>query len=254
MEVLHDLVGYQNLKIYQNSDWFTFSLDSVLLSNFVTIQPRYRKILDLGTGNAPIPLILSTRTKASIVGVEIQNDIYDLAQKTIQYNHLDHQVQLLHCDMKDLKQIFSSDTFDVIVSNPPYFKYHSEHIVNENIHKTIARHEVMITLEELLRLTRYLLKNDGVFAMVHRTERMVEILDLFRKYGLEPKKIQFIYPKVGKDSDLFLIEGRKNGKLGLKILSPIYVHQEDGSYTDVILRQLERSDRYESEKLSDESK
>lgn len=254
MEVLHDLVGYQNLKIYQNSDWFAFSLDSVLLSNFVTIQPRYRKILDLGTGNAPIPLILSTRTKASIVGVEIQNDIYDLAQKTIQYNHLDHQVQLLHCDMKDLKQMFSSDTFDVIVSNPPYFKYHSEHIVNENIHKTIARHEVMITLEELLRLTRYLLKNDGVFAMVHRTERMVEILDLFRKYGLEPKKIQFIYPKVGKDSDLFLIEGRKNGKLGLKILSPIYVHQEDGSYTDVILRQLERSDRYESEKLSDESK
>lgn len=254
MEVLHDLVGYQNLKIYQNSDWFTFSLDSVLLSNFVTIQPRYRKILDLGTGNAPIPLILSTRTKASIVGVEIQNDIYDLAQKTIQYNHLDHQVQLLHCDMKDLKQMFSSDTFDVIVSNPPYFKYHSEHIVNENIHKTIARHEVMITLEELLRLTRYLLKNDGVFAMVHRTERMVEILDLFRKYGLEPKKIQFIYPKVGKDSDLFLIEGRKNGKLGLKILAPIYVHQEDGSYTDVILRQLERSDRYESEKLSDESK
>ena len=254
MEVLHDLVGYQNLKIYQNSDWFTFSLDSVLLSNFVTIQPRYRKILDLGTGNAPIPLILSTRTKASIVGVEIQNDIYDLAQKTIQYNHLDHQVQLLHCDMKDLKQMFSSDTFDVIVSNPPYFKYHSEHIVNENIHKTIARHEVMITLEELLRLTRYLLKNDGVFAMVHRTERMVEILDLFRKYGLEPKKIQFIYPKVGKDSDLFLIEGRKNGKLGLKILSPIYVHQEDGSYTDVILTQLERSDRYESEKLSDESK
>lgn len=240
MEVLHDLVGYQNLKIYQNSDWFTFSLDSVLLSNFVTIQPRYRKILDLGTGNAPIPLILSTRTKASIVGVEIQNDIYDLAQKTIQYNHLDHQVQLLHCDMKDLKQMFSSDTFDVIVSNPPYFKYHSEHIVNENIHKTIARHEVMITLEELLRLTRYLLKNDGVFAMVHRTERMVEILDLFRKYGLEPKKIQFIYPKVGKDSDLFLIEGRKNGKLGLKILAPIYVHQEDGSYTDVILRQLER--------------
>ena len=254
MEVLHDLVGYQNLKIYQNSDWFTFSLDSVLLSNFVTIQPRYRKILDLGTGNAPIPLILSTRTKASIVGVEIQNDIYDLAQKTIQYNHLDHQVQLLHCDMKDLKQMFSSDTFDVIVSNPPYFKYHSEHIVNENIHKTIARHEVMITLEELLRLTRYLLKNDGVFAMVHRTERMVEILDLFRKYGLEPKKIQFIYPKVGKDSDLFLIEGRKNGKLGLKILSPIYVHQEDGSYTDVILRQLERSDRYESEKLSNKSK
>ena len=254
MEVLHDLVGYQNLKIYQNSDWFTFSLDSVLLSNFVTIQPRYRKILDLGTGNAPIPLILSTRTKASIVGVEIQNDIYDLAQKTIQYNHLDHQVQLLHCDMKDLKQMFSSDTFDVIVSNPPYFKYHSEHIVNENIHKTIARHVVMFTLEELLRLTRYLLKNDGVFAMVHRTERMVEILDLFRKYGLEPKKIQFIYPKVGKDSDLFLIEGRKNGKLGLKILSPIYVHQEDGSYTDVILRQLERSDRYESEKLSDESK
>ena len=254
MEVLHDLVGYQNLKIYQNSDWFTFSLDSVLLSNFVTIQPRYRKILDLGTGNAPIPLILSTRTKASIVGVEIQKDIYDLAQKTIQYNHLDHQVQLLHCDMKDLKQMFSSDTFDVIVSNPPYFKYHSEHIVNENIHKTIARHEVMITLEELLRLIRYLLKNDGVFAMVHRTERMVEILDLFRKYGLEPKKIQFIYPKVGKDSDLFLIEGRKNGKLGLKILSPIYVHQEDGSYTDVILRQLERSDRYESEKLSDESK
>ena len=155
MEVLNDLVGYKNLKIYQNSDWFTFSLDSVLLANFVTINPKTKKILDLGCGNAPIPLILSTKTKASIVGVEIQKDSYDLATKSILYNHLENQIQLYNIDMKKLKDIYEGDSFDVIVCNPPYFKYRENSYLNDDIHKIIARHEKMIELDDILLLVKY---------------------------------------------------------------------------------------------------
>ena len=123
MEVLHDLVGFQNFKIFQNTDWFSFSLDSVLLPNFVTLNHNIERVLDLGTGNAPIPMILSLKTNAKIVAVEIQEDLYKLAQKNIDYNHLRDRIELLHLDMKKLRKIYLPDTFDVITCNPPYFKY-----------------------------------------------------------------------------------------------------------------------------------
>lgn len=239
MEVLNDLVGYKNLKIYQNSDWFTFSLDSVLLANFVTINPKTKKILDLGCGNAPIPLILSTKTKASIVGVEIQKDSYDLATKSVLYNHLENQIQLYNIDMKKLKDIYEGDSFDVIVCNPPYFKYCESSYLNDDIHKIIARHEKMIELDDILSLVKYLLKNNGVFAMVHRTERLIEIIEKFKKYGIEIKKIQFIYPKENSESNLMLIEGRKMGNSSLKMLSPLYIHKQNGDYTDEVLKMFE---------------
>lgn len=239
MEVLNDLVGYQNLKIYQNTDWFSFSLDSILLANFVTLNKNIDVIMDLGCGNAPIPLILSTKTNAKIIGVEVQKDSYELAKKSISYNHLEDRIELLNMDMKDLKNIYSSDSIDVITCNPPYFKYLETSNLNEDIHKVIARHEKMITLEDLLSLAKYLLKNNGVFTMVHRTDRFIEIIHLFQKYGLEVKKLRFIYPKVGMESNMVLIEGRKSGKVGLKILPPLYVHYEDGSYTEEVLKMFE---------------
>lgn len=239
MEVLNDLVGYKNLKIYQNSNWFTFSLDSVLLANFVTINPKTKKILDLGCGNAPIPLILSTKTKASIIGVEIQKDSYDLATKSVLYNHLENQIQLYNIDMKKLKDIYAGDSFDVIVCNPPYFKYRENSYLNDDIHKIIARHEKMIELDDILLLVKYLLKNNGVFAMVHRTERLIEIIEKFKKYGIEIKKIQFIYPKENSESNLMLIEGRKMGNSSLKMLPPLYIHKQNGDYTDEVLKMFE---------------
>lgn len=239
MEVLNDLVGFKDLKIYQNPEWFSFSLDSVLLPNFVTLNKNIKTIMDLGCGNAPIPLILSTKTDAKIIGVEIQKDCYDLAIKSVLYNHLEDRIELLNLDMKELKNTYSSDSIDVITCNPPYFKYLETSNLNDDEHKMIARHEKMITLEEIIVLSRYLLKNNGVLAMVHRTDRLIEIINLFEKYGIEVKKLCFVYPKMNTESNMVLIEGRKNGKVGLKLLPPLYIHYEDGSYTEEVLKMFE---------------
>lgn len=239
MEVLNDLVGYKNLKIYQNPDWFSFSLDSVLLPNFVTLRKDIQNIIDLGTGNLPIPLILSTKTSASIVAVEIQEDVYELAKKTLYYNKLEKQICLHNMDMLELYQMYSGGSFDMVLSNPPYFKYYENSNINEDLHKTIARHEKMICLEQIVDLASYLLKNHGIFALVHRTERLMEIIDLCQKRNIQIKRIRFIYPKMGQDSNLILVEGVKNGRIGLKVLAPLYVHDEDGNYRDEILKMFE---------------
>lgn len=239
MEVLNDLVNYRNLKIYQNTDWFLFSLDSVLLPNFVTLNKNIKTVMDLGTGNAPIPLILSTKTNAKIIGVEIQKDVYELAKKNIEYNHLEDRIELCNLDMKNLKSHFLPDSMDVITCNPPYFKVSEQSNLNEDIHKVIARHEKMVTLEDVIQISRYLLKNNGVLALVHRTDRFLDILRLCSQYGLEVKKIRFIYPKVETESNMILVEARKNGGTGLKVLPPLYVHEENGDYTKEVLQMFE---------------
>lgn len=239
MEVLNDLVGYKNMKIYQNTDWFSFSLDSVLLPNFVTLRKNVKNIIDLGTGNAPIPLILTTRTDAKITAVEIQKDVYELAKKTVELNKLDDRIELLNMDILDLKNVYESDSFDVVVSNPPYFKLNESSNVNDDIHKIIARHEKCLNLEQLAYMAKYLLKNNGVFAMVHRTDRLIEIINVLSKNNLQVKKIRFIYPKENTESNIVLVEATKNGNVGLKLLPPLYVHDEDGNYTEEVLKYFE---------------
>lgn len=239
MKVLNDLVGYKNLSIYQNLEWFSFSLDSVLLPNFVTLNKNIKVVMDLCCGNAPIPLIMSTKTDAKIIGVELQKDVYDLACESVTYNKLDDRIELLNMNIKDLKNKYTSDSIDVITCNPPYFKYIESSNINDDIHKVIARHEKEITLEEIIDISHYLLKNNGCLAMVHRTDRLIEIISLFKKYGLEVKKLRFIYPKDNTESNMILVEGRKNGNTGLKVLSPLYVHNEDGSYREEVLKMFE---------------
>lgn len=233
MEVVHYLLDYDKLKIIQNEDWFSFSLDSVLLPNFVTLNKKIKKILDLGTGNAPIPLILSTKTNASIFGIEIQEDIYDLAKRSVELNNLNDQITILHEDIKNIDKLFETDSFDVITCNPPYFKYSETSNINKNDHKTIARHEISVNLDDIMKVSRKLLKNNGVVAFIHRSERFIEILETMRKYNIEPKKLRFIYPKVNDNCNMVLIEGKKNGNEGLKILSPLYVHDQDGYTKEV---------------------
>ena len=234
MKVLNDLLGYNDLKIYQDTDWFSFSLDSVLLPNFVTLSNKTRRILDLGTGNAPIPMILSTMTSADIYGIEIQEDVYELGRESIIYNKLDNRIKLMNDDMKNLDKYFDPNSFDVIISNPPYFKIEEQSKKNDDIHKIIARHEEKIKLEDIIKLAKKYLDNDGVFAMVHRTDRLIEVIELMRKHNLEPKRLKLIYPKENTNSNMFLIEGRKNGKPGLKIESPLFVHAESGAYLEEI--------------------
>lgn len=247
MEVLNDILGYPNRKIYQNTDYFSFSLDSVMLANFVTVRLRDKEILDLGTGNGVIPLILSLRTKKKITGVEIQPKLFQLASKSVLYNHLEKQISIVCSDMKDYVSSKTIEKFDVITCNPPYFKVNDKNYFNENMEKTIARHEVKISLDEVVMVASKLLKNNGIFAMVHRTERLLEIFDLFRKYHIEPKRVRFVYEYAHKSSTLVLIEGVKHGKLGLKVEAPFIMKMDDGKYSSEYERFLVEVRSSESE-------
>jgi tRNA1(Val) A37 N6-methylase TrmN6 len=235
MIVINDLLDYKGLKIVQDDECFNFSLDSVLLPNFVTLKNSTKKILDLGTGNAPIPLIFSCLNEDThIYGIELQKRIYDMAVESVKINNLEDRITLINDNMKNLDKYFDINSFDVVVSNPPYFKIDEESNLNESIEKTIARHEKEITLDELVSIANKYLKNNGVFAIVHRTDRLIEIIETFRKYNIEPKRIRLIHPKLGTESNMVLIEGRKNGKVGLKIMYPLIAHKENGDYTDEV--------------------
>lgn len=239
MEVINYLLGFKDYYIVQDTQMFNFSLDSVLLPNFVTINKNVKKILDIGCGNAPIPLILSTRTKAKIIGVEIQKEVFDLAQKSVDINKLNNQIEIINADINDIYNQFETESFDIITCNPPFFKVNKDSNLNKNDYKTIARHEIKLNLDDIFKIAKKLLKNNGYIAIVHRPERLVDIITTMKKYNIEPKKVQFIYPKTNMEANILLVEGTKNGKEGLKILSPIYTHLDNGEYTEQIKKYFE---------------
>ncbi len=232
MEVLHDILGYKNRKIYQDSEYFSFSLDSIMLANFVTIRKRDKKIVDLCTGNAIIPLIMSLRTTKPILGIELQEKISLLAQKSVSLNHLEQQISILSMDVKDFVTQENIEQYDLVTCNPPYFKINEKNFFKNSLEQTIARHELKLTLEEMIIVVKKILKNGGNFAMVHRSERLLEIFSLFRKNGIEPKRIRFVYENPLKESNLVLIEGQKGGKIGLKIEAPFLLYKENGEKTE----------------------
>lgn len=239
MEVVNYLLGYKNLKIVQNTDMFNFSLDSVLLPNFVTLNKNTAKILDIGCGNAPIPLILSTKTSAKIIGVEIQKDVYELALKTVKMNDLEKQIEIINDDINNMYTYFETESFDTVVCNPPYFKVTTTPNLNSIEYKTIARHEIKLNLEQIISIAKKVLKNNGNIAMVHRPERLSDIITIMRKNNIEPKRIRFVYPKETKEANILLIEGVKNGRPGLKILPPLYSHDVRGEYSKQIKKYFE---------------
>jgi len=239
MKVTNYLLGYKDLKIVQDNEMFNFSLDSVLLPNFVTLNKKISKILDIGCGNAPIPLILSTKTDAKITGVEIQKEVYNLALESIKINNKEDRISIVNKDINDYYKEVETDSFDVITCNPPFFKYIETSNINKNDYKTIARHEVKLNLNQLFSIAKKLLKNNGVIAIVHRPERFVEVVEEMKKNNIEPKRVQFVYPKNNMEANIMLIEGSKNGNPGLKILPPIYTHLDNGEYTDTIKKYFE---------------
>ena len=228
MKVKNYLLGYKNMYIMQDTEMFNFSLDSVLLANFVTINKSDKSILDIGTGNAPIPLILTNRTNAKITGVEIQKESYELALESVEINKLENQIEIINDDINNFYKNCESDSFDIITCNPPFFK---NVITNDSNYKLLARHEKTLNLEQILIIAKKLLKNNGVIALVNRPERMIDIITEMKNNNIEPKKIQLVYPFKGKNANILLIEGSKNGKPGLKILPPLFAHNNDGSYT-----------------------
>lgn len=235
MKVINNVLGFDKIKIVQDSDGFKFSLDSVLLANFVTLNKSCKNIMDIGSGNGIIPILLSFKTNAHIDGVEIQDESYFNSIESININNLSNQINIYHDDIRSFYKNVESDKYDVIVSNPPYFSGEN-HNINEM--KKIARHSVSLDYKDVIVISRKLLKNNGVLSLVHRPENLMDILFFMRQNNIEPKKIRFVYPYKGKNANILLVEGSKNGKPGLKVLDPLYVY-ENGVYTDEVLKCFE---------------
>lgn len=231
MERLDDILGYKDLKIYQNSNFFSFSLDSIILANYTNIRLRDKNIVDFCTGNGVVPIILTRRTKNNIVGVEIQEKLADLANKSIEYNKLTDRIIIYNEDVKEFSKKHLNE-FDLVLCNPPYFKIEEKSTLNELYEKKIARHEVLFNLDDLCDCSKKVLKDNGKLCIVHRTDRLMEILETLRKYNLEPKRVRFVYENISKESTLVLVEAQKCGSVGLKVESPIILYNLDGTLTD----------------------
>ena len=223
MKVINDLFDYENLKVVQDSEVFKFSLDSILLGEFVDSVDNSKLVLDLCTGNGVVPLLLSYYMKCKIVGFEIQDTIFHLAQEGVQLNQLEEQIQVIHDNVIHIGKYFPGNNFDVITANPPYFKYKDSSLINQNEQKAIARHEIFLSLEELFQVVKYALKENGVFYLVHLPERLEEILFLCEKYKLIAKKIQFVYTKKNYNANIVLVKCVHHAKNALVVSPPVFV-------------------------------
>ena len=234
--VKNDLLGHPALEIYQDTDGFNFSIDTMLLADFVTVTTRTKQICDLCSGNAPIPLYLTLRTKAHIVGVEVQKESYDLAIKSIEENQLSNQITMVLDNLIGVSSKIGKNCYEVVTCNPPFFKV-GDNNINPNDKKAIARHEVLATLEDIVCEAAKLLNSKGRLAMVHRPDRLLEIIEIFKKYHIEPKRLRFCYPKLGSPCNHILIEGIKDGSSGgLIVLPPLIVYDENNQWTKEVLR------------------
>ena len=219
-EKIEDLED-KGLKIIQASDSYRFSVDSILLLNFIRVK-NYEKIIDLGTGSGIIPLLLFGKRKGlSIYGVEIQKDLADMARRSVGLNNLQDHITIIQEDFRNLKNIFKNQEFDVVVSNPPYISM-GQGKINPSSSKAIARHEIKGDLEDIIYVSNYLLKNKGRIYLIYRSAKLIKLVIALKKYGIEPKVIKFIHPRQGENANLVLLEGVKGGKEELKIENPIF--------------------------------
>ena len=229
MDLRLDDLGVGNLKIWQDKDLFCFGTDAVLLANFVSPKPK-DTVLDIGTGNGIIPLLLTAKCDAKkITGLEIQPASFALAQKNVEYNNLTDKIEITEGDIND-KSLFPAASFSYITCNPPY-KPMGTGLKNPTSPLAIARHEVLCTLEDIIKRSAYLLKSKGKLAMVHKPERAAQIIYLMKENRIEPKRILMVYPRENTPPCLILIEGMKDGNEGVKWETPLTVYDKDGNYT-----------------------
>lgn len=220
--------GYE---IIQNDEVFSFSTDALLLGHFVNTRNK-DKVMDLCTGNGIIPLLLSHKSQSEIQGIEIQEALVNMAQRTITHNQLDQQISVSLLDLKQVTHKFEPSTFDVVTVNPPYFKENQQMKHQKEAHK-IARHEIYCTLEDVVRASKHLLKQGGKLMMVHRAERLMDVLSTFRMFNIEPKRLRMVYSTPAKrEAVTILVEGRSGGQAGLKIEQPFYIYNELGDYSN----------------------
>lgn len=234
-----DLLMHHNLSIIQSPQVFSYSLDAVLLGDFTHIRKRDDlKVLDLCSGNGAVALMLSQKTKSHIYAVEIQKKLADMAQRSVLLNGLEERITVVEKDVNEISSVYY-DTVDVITCNPPYFPLTAAGVVNPNEHLAIARHEIHLTLKQLLEKISKLLKMNGKVYLVYRPDRFLELMDEMRAHHISPKSVRFVYPNEQAHANIVLVEGIKNGKTaGFKMLPPLYVHKEDGSYQDEVRKIL----------------
>ncbi|WP_338990555.1 tRNA1(Val) (adenine(37)-N6)-methyltransferase [Spiroplasma endosymbiont of Seladonia tumulorum] len=236
MKVLNDLLDYEGIKINQRTDMFNFSLDTVLLARFATLNTKIKNILDIGTNNAAIPLILSTLTSAPITGIELQKEAVQLAEENVALNYKIEQIKIIHNDINEYVKTNANVKYDLIVCNPPFFKVDGAKLNEKNKLLIPARHETDVTLEEIIFAAKKLVANRGYFAIIHRTTRLLEITALLIKYGFNIKRLQFIHPFVESEANNVLIEARFQSGAGLIVEKPIIVHNKNYHYTEQVLK------------------
>ena len=229
-----DDLQLNGLKIIQNKNGFCFGIDAVLLSDFAKQIKDGSIVVDLCTGNGIIPILLCGKTKAKIIyGIEIQEDVSSLAQRNVDFNNLQDRIQIINRDLNNIKDVIKAGTVDYVTVNPPYKKKGSG-IVNDKDTKTIARHEISCTLEDIVKESARILKSGGTCFMIHKTERLVDVISCMRQYKIEVKRLKFIHSTYGEAPNLVLIEGVRSGNSFLKIDPPLYVYDENGQYTKEI--------------------
>ncbi len=231
-----DDLEYKGLKIIQNKDGFCFGVDSVLLSDYAKNIKKNSKVVDIGTGTGIISLLLCKKTELSkIYGIEIQEDVAEMANRSIILNNLEHKFEIINTNIKNITEVLEPHKFDVVVTNPPYKKADTG-VKSIDRKQLISRHEVECTLEDVIENASKLLKDLGEFYMVHRAERLADIMCLLRKYKLEPKNIRFVHPKANEKPDLILVRAVRCAKEFLKIDKPLVIYKENGEYTDEIYK------------------
>lgn len=223
--------GYE---IIQHPGRFCFGMDAVLLSGFAKVKAG-ETVLDLGTGTGILPILLEAKTKgAHFTGLEIQEDSADMARRSVTHNHLDQKITIVTGDIKEAASQFGPASFDVVTTNPPYM-IGAHGLTNPEEAKAIARHELLCSLEDVLRESAGVLSVKGRFYMVHRPFRLAEICAKMRAYQLEPKRMRLVYPHIDKEPNMVLIEGMKGGASGMKMEPPLIVYEKDGQYTKELL-------------------
>lgn len=220
----------EEFEIIQNDDVFSFSTDALLLGDFTKVRNK-DKVMDLCSGNGIIPLLLAHKSQASIEAIEIQEALVDMAKRTISHNQLEDQISINQMDLKNVSTSYPPSTFDVVTVNPPYFKENQQIQHQKEAHK-IARHEIYCTLDDVLKASKHLLKQGGKLAMVHRAERLMDVLSAFRQYKIEPKRLRMVYSTPNKkEAVTILVEGRSGGQAGLKVEQPFYIYDENGDHS-----------------------
>lgn len=228
-----DDLQLKGLNLIQKKDGFKFGIDAVLLSDFAQVKKKHR-VMDLCTGTGIVPfLIYGKYEPQSVYGLEIQDDMVEMAKRSVKLNNLEGKVEFIRGDLKDTESLKKLDRFDVVTVNPPY-KLNNSGILNPLDKLAIARHEILCNLEDVIAASRVLLKDNGRMFIVHRPERLADIFTLMRKYKIEPKRVKMIHPKMGKAPNIVLVEGQRDGGAYLKWDTPLYVYDENGKYTKEI--------------------